>query len=121
MDLADLNDDERLALVALVKSVVGANARATDEESAAVQRIAKALGPATYRALATESDEHVRDEETLRALLKRVARQDARELIYGAALEAATADVPADDESAFLAWLRRTWRVRVEIEPPPAR
>jgi hypothetical protein len=119
MELADLQHDERLALIALVKSVVAANARATAEESAAVRSIAAAFGPATYRALADESAERIADEESLRAALKGVARQDARDLIYGTALEAATADVPDDDESSFLGWLRRTWRIRVEIEPPP--
>ncbi len=120
MDPTDLDHDEAIALVALVTFLVASNARATDAESATVRRVAQAVGRARYRELADEAAKHLPDEDTLRAFLSRIERPAARELLYETALEAATGDVIRDDEASFLGWLRRTWGLKVRIEPPPS-
>jgi hypothetical protein len=118
MELGDLIQDERLALVALITRIVEANRQATDEESETVQRVAAELGVDVYRQLAAEADERFPDDASLRTFLQTIDRQEARELIYGTVLTAATGDVISDEEAEFLGWLARTWQLKVSVEPP---
>jgi len=116
MELSDLDHDERLALVALIELIVGADAEVSDDEEAEIERVAAAFGDEAYRALATEGDERFTDEEALRTFLAGIRRQEARELIYGTALAAALPDAIDDRESALLDWLAATWKVSVTFE-----
>jgi hypothetical protein len=115
MDFTDLTQDERLALVALLELVVTAKPELTDAESREIGKVARALGRDAYRRLTEAVDERFADEAALRAFLKTIARQDARELIYGTALEAAAGDWPVREEAELLQWLGRTWKVSVRV------
>lgn len=115
MDLKDLTHEERVALVALLQLVVDADATASDDELTVLERIAAAAGESAYAEAAQEADERFRDDAALQAFLPSITRQEARELIYGAVLEAALPDAMGAHESTMLDWLAREWGITVQI------
>ena len=117
MELKDLNDDERVALVALIELMVQSNTRATDLEARLVSHDAAVLGRSAYRKAAEEADRRFPNEGDLRAFLSTIDRQEARELIYGTVLDAALADAPDANEVKALDWLAGLWKVKTRIEP----
>ena len=71
LELKDLTDDERLALVALLELVIGADHAVSDSEAQQLRTIIAAVGEEAYRAAAEEADSRFEDEETLRRFLPR--------------------------------------------------
>lgn len=120
MELRDLDREERIALVGLVEFIGESNPEVTDEESSRIDAIVAELGEETYRTLVAQADERLTDEDSLRELLQKVARQDARELIYGAALELAVGDTIRPSASALLDWLAEEWGIAVRFDGPAA-
>lgn len=116
MELRDLSHDERLALVALIETVVGSDERVSDEEVSHIDRIAAVFGDEAYRALAKEADERFADEAALKRFLTTVGRPDARELVYGSVLDAALPDAVDRHESSLLGWLATEWGITVQFE-----
>lgn len=116
MELSDLTHEEQLALVALIGVMVSADSDVSEEEQALIARVATVLGDEAYQALADEADERFTDEEDLRTFLSGLQRQDARELIYGTALEAALPDTVDRRESSLLGWLATAWNVTVRFD-----
>lgn len=114
MELADLTHEERIALVALIEMVLESDATVSGEEREVVGAIDEALG-GEYRRLADEIDRRFRDEEAVKAFLPSIARQEARELIYGTALQAAIPEVVNARESQLLDWLADIWDVKVRV------
>src|SRR5262249_37653589 len=55
-------------------------------------------------------------EVELQAFLPSIVRQDARDLIYGTALDTAIEDSVDLFESQLLDWLAKLWNVRVELD-----
>lgn len=116
MELGDLNHDERLALVALLELVLESDRNPGDGEVAEIDRVIDALGRDEYQQLITEVDQRFPTEEELQAFLPSIVRQDARELIYGTALDTAIEDAVDVWESRLLDWLAKLWNVHVEFE-----
>ena len=116
MELRDLNHDERLALVALMMLVVESDHRVADGEIAAVDQVVDTFGRDGYDALVTEVDERFPTEDELREFLPSIVRQDARELIYGSALDTAIEDTVDVWESSLFDWLAKLWNVTVDFE-----
>lgn len=115
MELRDLNHDEQLALLGLVQFIGESNHEVTDEESETIADVVQAIGVAHYRKVAGEADERFADEAALREFLVNVARPEARELIYGTALEVALADTMGHGESELLDWLANAWNIEVSV------
>lgn len=120
MELKDLNDDERLALVAILELVLDADAQMSDEEMDKLDAVAAELGDDVYDATVDEVDRRFAGEESLRAFLPTILRPEARELIYGTVLDAAISDTVDSSEGDFLDWLAQTWNISVETEAPEA-
>jgi hypothetical protein len=116
MELGDLNHEERLALVALIELVIESDHRVADGEVAEVDRAVDALGRDEYQALVAEVDRRFPTEDELRAFLPSIVRQEARELIYGTALDTAIEDSVDVWESSLLDWLAKLWNVTVGFE-----
>lgn len=116
MELQDLTHDERIGLVALIEAVAGSDNEVSDDEEAHIAEVADAFGDEAYRDLATEADERFPDEASLKTFLGTLARQDARELIYGTVLATALPDVIDRHESSLLGWLATAWKVTVQFE-----
>jgi len=116
MELRDLNHEERLALVALLELVIESDHRGTEGEIAEVERVVDALGREEYQALVAEVDQRFPTEDALRAFLPSIARQEARDLIYGTALDTAIEDAVDVWESSLLDWLAKLWKVTLDFE-----
>lgn len=115
LELKDLTDDERLALVALLEVVAEADQYVTDDEAQEVRRIVKLLGRKAYEAAAEEADRRFEDKAELRSFLPTIARKEARELIFETVLELALADAPVKAEAEVLDWLRDIWDIDVRV------
>jgi hypothetical protein len=111
MNLADLDGDERLALVSLSRVIARADGAVSKTEGLAIKRMAQALGEAAYRELFTQAAEYFPDEAALRPFLATIERQEARALIFQTILDLAAGDQIAEEEGPLLAWLEETWKI----------
>lgn len=119
LELKDLNDDERLALVALIERAVEADRFVSDGEAKEVHAIVAAVGKRAYEAAAAETDRRFADEESLWSFLGTVTRQEAREQIFEALLETVLADAPRAEETEVLERLSRLWHIKPRIVDEP--
>jgi hypothetical protein len=119
MELRDLNPDERIALAALLEFVVMASGHVTEDEEREIDAIVDELGEDEYRKAVEEVDRRFPDEEAARKFLKSITRQEARELVYGAVLDAAMTDTIEGRESQMLDWIAKEWDIKVEFGSPP--
>ena len=118
MELSDLTHDQHLAMVALAEAVAISDGTVSDAEGREIGRIASALGEDAYRRLLDEAETRLSDRKDLEAFLETIKGQEARELIYGTALEEAMSEPSADHGAAqLLEWLAGAWGIRVELEP----
>lgn len=118
MDIKELNHNERLALVALIKAVIMPEEHVPIEEVEELQEIVDELGEDTYQSLLTEVEERFSSEDDVRQLLATISRQDARELIYGTIMEMALSESVDRVESEVLAWLADAWKIDVQFDEP---
>src|SRR6185436_7372894 len=116
MELTDLNQNERLALVALIEATVRADHGVSEEEEEAIAEIIDALGEGAYREAVEAADKRFESEADLKAFLQGIKREEARSLIYGTVLDLAMSDVVTGAESPLLSWLASTWNVEAAIE-----
>jgi uncharacterized tellurite resistance protein B-like protein len=116
MELRDLDQDERLALVALIERVVLADRTVSTDEEQMLPEIVDALGEDAYRKAVTAADERFQDAESLKTFLKGIRREEARELIFGTVMDLAMADMISGNESELLTWLGTTWNVESKLE-----
>src|SRR6185369_2534068 len=114
MELTDLDEDERAALVALLDHVIAADHELTDDEEKRLRSVIEALGPEAYARAVERADETIEDDEDLRRLLQRITRQEARELIYTTVMDVALADVVMPQEAPLLEWLATAWGIEVK-------
>jgi hypothetical protein len=114
-NLANLQSDEKLALVALLKRFVTEDGEVSEEEVDAIGAVADVLGEEEYRRLVDEADARLQGDEELRAFLQSIARQDARETIYGLAFEAAASEALQGPEAEMLDWLAKTWGIQIKV------
>ena len=114
MDVAGLNRKQRIALVALVEAMVVADGSVSEEEGAGIGALAEALGEEEYRDLVEEVDTHFPDVEALKRYLATIKETDAREFIFGTAMEEALAN-PDMAKDELLEWLAKTWNVDVAM------
>ncbi|HVR62881.1 MAG TPA: TerB family tellurite resistance protein [Polyangia bacterium] len=118
MELGDLNQDERLALVALIEATGQADGRVSDDEESVVDEVVETLGPDAYQAAVEQADQLFQEDDDLKRFLQGIERTEAREIIYGTVLELAMADVASGHEPPLLSWLAKTWQLESRPEPP---
>jgi hypothetical protein len=118
MELNQLTAEERVALVALLEFVIESNGRVSEDEADRIDAVVGLIGEDAYRQAAAEVDRRFTGEEGLRAFLLTIARQEARELIYETALEAATSDAIDAHESQLLEWLASVWHIATRVDKP---
>jgi hypothetical protein len=116
MELNELTHRQRIALVALVEAIVLWDGQVTEGEERGIGVIAGALGDEEYRRLVEEVDEHFEDIAALKKYLATIEATEARELIYGMALDEALSSPGVDEsKSDLLQWLADTWQIKVEM------
>ena len=118
MTFQDLNESERLVLVAALGCAIASDARVSEAEHEVIRRVATALGDDAYRALAAECGRRFQDEQDLLMFASVVERPAARELIYETVLEAALPEAIDAREADLLERLAKLWDLQVRFEPP---
>jgi hypothetical protein len=115
MELGDLNEDEKTALVGLLKMVVLSDRKISDDEQDEVAEIVEAIGETSYQKHLDEFESRFADEPAFKKFLGTIARQEARELIFGTVLSGAAADAIEGGESDLLTWLGAAWKIEVTL------
>jgi uncharacterized tellurite resistance protein B-like protein len=112
MTLSDLTADEQLVLGALIRTVVRADGRFTEEEEQRIQDIGAELGSADdlWRAV-SDSAQRYTSEAATRAAVPTITRPEARGMIYDVVVSVAQADTIAAGEQALLDSLRQAWGI----------
>jgi hypothetical protein len=118
MELGDLNQDERTALVGLMKLTVMSDGNVSEEELESVEELVDAFGEGGYQSTLDAFEKRFTDVESFKKFLKATGagREDARELIFGTVLEAAGAEAIEGSEAELLDWLGREWDIKIQIE-----
>ena len=116
MELEDLNQDERTALVGLMKLTVMSDGNVSEDELEYVEDLVDAFGEENYETTLDAFDKRFSDVESFKSFLAKIGRQDARELIFGTVLEAAGSEAIEGSEAELLDWLTKTWNIKIEIE-----
>ena len=121
MELADLNQDERTALVGLMKHTVMSDGNVSEEELEHVEDLVEAFGEDGYERTLDAFEKRFSDGDSFRKFLVTVGagRQEARELIFGTVLEAAGVEAIEGAEAELLDWLGKTWDIKIEVEDEP--
>ena len=115
MDIEDLSEDERTALVGLLKAVVLADGTISEEEIDEVDQVVEALGEDEYQRHMDRFESKFSDLESFQKFLATIERQDARELIFGTVLSGAAGDAIEKGESDLLTWLGKAWDIDVTV------
>ena len=115
MELSELNQDERTALVGLMKVVVLSDGNVSEDEIEHVESLVDAFGEDEYQRTLDAFEKRFLDEAAFREFLRKVGRPDARELIFGTVLESAGEGALDDSETDLLDWLSKTWNIKIEI------
>ena len=116
MELSELDPNERIALVALIKTMALADHAVSSEEEDMLAGLIDEMGEEQYATAIDAADRRFETEAQLKAFLQTIQREEARELIYATALDLAMADVVSGNESPLLRWLASTWNVEATIE-----
>lgn len=116
VELNELNENERIALLALLQRVVAADGRVSDGERDEIADLVEAFGEDGYRKAFDEAGRRFGEEKALKDFLKTIDRVEARELIVGMLLDAAIPGAVEGHESALLDWLSQTWGIETRFE-----
>jgi uncharacterized tellurite resistance protein B-like protein len=116
VELEDLNHEERVALLALLQKVVGADGRVSEEEQDEIGELVEAFGEDGYRQAFEEAGRRFGDLDTLKSFLREVGRPEARELVMGMLLEAAIPGAVEGHESELIDWLSDAWGIETKFE-----
>ncbi len=110
MNLEGLTLPEQVAFAVLLKALITADGAVSREEGMTLSEAARVLGADVFqRAEAV----HLPDEAALASFLGTVERQEARDRIYDALLEAARADGIQAPESRLLDLVAERWDIVV--------
>lgn len=113
MNLVDLDESERIALVALVQAMVAADGEQSDEEMAEFREIAHELGKREFdAAFASARERFPTRDAALAFAATAVSRPKARELIHTVLVDLAGADGISADEQALIDHVRQMWGLR---------
>jgi hypothetical protein len=115
MELKDLNEDQRVALVGLMTLVVLSDAEIAEDEVEHVELLVNAFGDDGYEDALDRFQSQFRDEDEFRRFLQKLPGQDARDLIFGTILESADEGLLDRSETGLLDWLSREWNIKIEI------
>lgn len=113
MKLSDLTSDETSILGALIRLMVRADGRFTEEEEQRIHDIGAEIGGAEqlWRAV-SDSAQRYTTEAATREAIGGVVRPEARVFVYDIVFSVATADTIAEGEQVILDSLRAAWDIR---------
>ncbi len=113
MKISALNENERLALLGLLKMVIQADRKVSPEEIEQLNKLAAEMGPDKWNASKQLAMDRFKDLNEIRAFAEvGVERQAARELIYELLKDMANADEQDPMEESVMRWIARVWNIR---------
>jgi uncharacterized tellurite resistance protein B-like protein len=123
VELPDLDADERIALLAVLQRVVGADGRMSDEEREEIAELVEAFGEEGYRRSFDEAGRRFTDDEGLKEFLSALGRKtdrgEARELIMAVVLEAAIPGAVEGHQPELIDWMSDEWGIETQFEDQP--
>ena len=115
MELPDLNQDERTALVGLLKLIVMSDGEVSEDEVEHVETLVAAFGEDGYQRTLDAFEKRFQAEESSKKFIKTIGRQESRDLIFGTVLESAGEGALDSAETGLIDWLAQLWNVKIEI------
>ena len=114
MEINDLDPDEWLALVGLLKVIVQADRTLSPQELDQLRKLERAMGAEPWAEAKARAAERCKTKDDPRAVAREVQRQPARALIFDLLYEMAAAEQVAFEEELELSWLARLWEIDLE-------
>jgi hypothetical protein len=112
MNLLDLDDEERVALVALVLQLMRADGVTTADELEELAALGAEMGPKVFDAAYIRARDDYGTRETALAFAQaHVHRPGAQELIHTVLFDMAASDGVSDEERALVATVRAMWQI----------
>ena len=113
MNIDELSYEQKVMLVGLVEAIALSDGYVGEGEQKEIGKIAETLGESEYRRLLDEAENRYASVEDLKEALLTVKDQEARECIYGLALEETLADVSIGEhkQTQLLEWLNESWAI----------
>lgn len=113
MKASDLNSEEKLALMGLLKLTISADLTLSPQEAAQLRRIADDMGQEAFRQARDIAKDKLTARSDIERAVRAVERPEAQRLIYGYAYEAACSDQLIPAELDVLHWAARVWSLEV--------
>jgi hypothetical protein len=107
--LLDLDPDEKVALVALVRFMVRMDGVFSPVEVKALTALAKEIGSAEFWTTMRDVQQRVVSADDLVQIVEQVKRREVKEWIYGVLVGIAAVDGMDDAEVQLLEWVQDTW------------
>lgn len=112
MDLQELTDDERVALVALVIQLMRADGTTSDNELSELTALGAEMGLKAFdSAYLRARDEYGTRTQALEFAQSQVTRPKAREIIHTVLFDMAASDGVSDEERAIVDAVRAMWEI----------
>lgn len=112
MNLTDLDDDEQLALVALVIQLMRADGETSEDELTELSALGAEMGPKRFDAAYVRAREALATREVALAFAHaHVSRPEARQLLHTVLFDMAAADGVSDDERALVETVQAMWEI----------
>lgn len=102
MDLAELNEEERVALVALIVQMVGADSGRSPEEMAEFRAIAEEMGRRAFDDALGAALRVAGREQAIELARGTFVRPEVRELVHTVLVDLASADFVSDEERGLI-------------------
>ncbi len=112
MRLADLTDEELLAMVGLAKLVVRADNELSDDEVSALRALAVDVGDVRWQQALADATRRFRTRSDAMFYAKNVARAEAQQVIYEAMVKLSESDAVVPEEQRILDWLADLWELK---------
>ena len=116
MDLHELNDQEGLILIRLLKAMIRADNQLSSQEGAEMKRVAIAMGPQKFVEFIEQARKASSRLADVKAAAMEVQRPAARQLIYSMMIEMAKQDGMDPKEAELLDWLAQTWDLAAQSQ-----
>lgn len=115
MNLQDLTEDERVALVALVVLLIDADNARSSAEMQEFSEIAAEMGRAAFEAALGEVTRRGLDRDGVLDLARGVTRRDAQEIAHTILVDMAATDFVSDDERELIHEVAAIWGIQTRV------
>ena len=115
MNLADLTESEKIALIGCARLLIRADGRLSADEARVLDRIVGELGRDHFNELANRTADM--KQTAIGGYARDVVRREAQELIYHWLFQIAAQGLIVEAERHILEWLEDLWQLDSERDP----